>query len=83
MKHLKILGMTLLGYLMSIELAWAHCPGEIEVESFQGVFEILPVTHGCPDGVAIPEIDGSGAILAIGLVAGLVALIREKYFRKQ
>ena len=33
-------------------------------------------------GVAVPEIDGSGAIIAIGLVAGLVALFREKYFRK-
>jgi hypothetical protein len=30
----------------------------------------------------VPEIDGSGAIIAIGLVAGLVALVREKFFRK-
>ena len=29
----------------------------------------------------IPEIDGGAAIVAIGLVAGLVALIREKFFR--
>ena len=30
----------------------------------------------------VPEIDGSGAIVAIGLVVGLVALIREKFFHK-
>ena len=34
-----------------------------------------------PDQV-VPEIDGSGAIVAIGLVVGLVALIREKFFHK-
>ncbi|MDH3387701.1 MAG: hypothetical protein OEN02_07325 [Gammaproteobacteria bacterium] len=32
--------------------------------------------------VIVPEIDGSGAIIAIGLIAGLVALVREKFFRK-
>ena len=30
-------------------------------------------------GVAVPEMDGAGAILAIGLVVGLVALFREKF----
>ena len=30
----------------------------------------------------VPEIDGSGAIIAIGLVAGLVALVREKFYKK-
>ena len=30
----------------------------------------------------VPEMDGSGAIIAIGLVIGLVALIREKFFHK-
>lgn len=35
-----------------------------------------------PPPVAVPEIDGTGAIIAIGLVAGLVALVREKFFRK-
>ena len=34
-----------------------------------------------PDPVVVPEIDGSGAIIAIGLVVGLVALFREKFFR--
>lgn len=34
------------------------------------------------NGIVVPEIDGSGAIIAIGLVAGLVALVREKFFRK-
>ena len=32
--------------------------------------------------VVVPEIDGGGAIIAIGLVAGLVALVRERFFRK-
>jgi hypothetical protein len=31
---------------------------------------------------AVPEMDGTGAIIAIGLVIGLVALIREKFFHK-
>jgi len=35
-----------------------------------------------PQEPAVPEIDGSGAIVAIGLVVGLVALIREKFFHK-
>ena len=30
----------------------------------------------------VPEIDGSGAIIAIGLIGVLVALFREKFFRK-
>ena len=38
-----------------------------------------PVLAG---GKVVPEIDGSGAVIAIGLVAGLVALVREKFFRK-
>ena len=33
-------------------------------------------------GVVVPEIDGGGAVIAIGLVAGLVALVRERFFRK-
>ena len=37
---------------------------------------------GSVNGGVVPEIDGSGAIVAIGLVAGLVALVREKFFRK-
>jgi hypothetical protein len=34
-----------------------------------------------PPGVPVPEIDGTGAFIAIGLLAGLVALVREKFFR--
>jgi hypothetical protein len=40
---------------------------------------------GSPDGLpdpAVPEMDGTGAIIAIGLVIGLVALVREKFFHK-
>jgi hypothetical protein len=35
-----------------------------------------------PPGQVVPEMDGTGAIIAIGLVIGLVALIREKLFHK-
>ena len=38
---------------------------------------------GTPNGeFVIPEIDGAGAIISIGLVIGLVALVREKFFHK-
>ena len=30
----------------------------------------------------IPEVDAAGSIIAIGLVAGLVALLRERFLRK-
>ena len=33
-------------------------------------------------GKVVPEMDGSGAIIAIGLVVGLVALFREKFYKK-
>ena len=46
--------------------------------SMQQVFAATPP----PPQVRVPEIDGSGAIIAIGLLAGLVALFREKFFRK-
>ncbi len=84
MKYLKTMGLGLIGYLMSIQSAWADCHihPDPTPDSFKGLVEILPTVHTCPPGYAIPEIDGSGAILAIGLVAGLVALIRERYFRK-
>ena len=29
----------------------------------------------------VPEIDGAGAIVAIALIAGVVAFVREKFFR--
>ncbi len=32
--------------------------------------------------VAVPEIDGAGAIIGLGLVVGLAALIREKFYRR-
>ena len=43
----------------------------------QQVFAATP-----PPEVDVPEIDGTGAFIAIGLLAGLVALLREKFFRK-
>ena len=43
-----------------------------------GVGSACAETQTCS---AVPEIDGGGAIIAIGLVVGLVALIREKFYR--
>jgi len=36
---------------------------------------------GSVNGGVVPEIDGTGAIIAIGLVVGLVALIRERFHK--
>ena len=36
---------------------------------------------GGDGGHVIPEIDGSAAIIAIGLLAGVVALVRERFFK--
>jgi hypothetical protein len=58
MKGIKIVGMTAVGYLLTMQHALAT-----------------------PD-VRVPEMDGSGAIIAIGLVVGLVALFREKFYNK-
>ena len=44
----------------------------------QQAFAAVPL----PPAVDVPEIDGTGAFIAIGLLAGLVALLREKFFRK-
>ena len=57
MKGLKIVGMTAVGYLLTMQQAFAQ-------------------------PVRVPEMDGSGAIIAIGLVVGLVALFREKFYNK-
>jgi hypothetical protein len=67
MKGVKIAGMTLVGYLLTMQQVFAQvaCP-----ETSNG---------GCP---GVPEMDGSGAIIAIGLVVGLVALFREKFYKK-
>ena len=43
---------------------------------------VQQVLAGQPANGVVPEMDGSGAIIAIGLVVGLVALIREKFFHK-
>ena len=43
------------------------------------LISVQPVLAGAK---VVPEIDGSGAVIAIGLVAGLVALVREKFFYK-
>ena len=69
MKSLKFAVPAIVGFLLSMQQAYAGAPP-------------LPCEINCPNGTAVPEIDGSGAIIAIGLVAGLVALFREKYFRR-
>ena len=67
MKSIRYAGTVAAVYLLTASQAFAsHCPSEV-----------LDCQHP-----AVPEIDGSGAIIAIGLVAGLVALIREKFFRR-
>jgi len=66
MKGIKIVGMTTAGYLLTMQQAFAQAACE-------------PNGHACP---GVPEMDGSGAIIAIGLVVGLVALFREKFYKK-
>jgi hypothetical protein len=46
------------------------------------VFGYLLSTQQVLAAIPVPEIDGSGAIIGIGLLAGVVALFREKFFRK-
>jgi len=60
-------------YMRSLKIAGLTLAGSLL--SIQQAFAGTP-------GAVVPEIDGTGAIIAIGLVAGLVALVREKFFRK-
>jgi hypothetical protein len=53
---------------------------KVTVLSFFGT--MLVIQQASAAGPVVPEIDGSGAIIAIGLVVGLVALIREKFYHK-
>jgi len=66
MKSVKLAVLSLVGMMLTGQQAFAGDPG---------------CPNGC-NGIAVPEMDGSGAIIAIGLVVGLVALIREKFFHK-
>jgi hypothetical protein len=68
MKSIKTMGLIAVSYLLTMQQAFAIDLGCIENP------------QSCAQ--AVPEIDGSGAIIAIGLLAGLVALFRERYFRK-
>lgn len=72
MKIVKTVLAILISGLLTVPQAYAQsaCP---------------PGTTGNPDCIlppSVPEIDGSGTIIAIGLLAGLVALLRERFFRK-
>ena len=53
----------------------------ISLSPLIGLLTLLPSTAHA-NGVAVPEIDGSMATVAIGLTVGIVALIRE-YRRKK
>ena len=55
----------------------------MKVAAFSLVGSMLMIQQayaGLP--VTVPEMDGSGSIIAIGLVIGLVALVREKFYHK-
>ena len=43
---------------------------------------VTTLTESALGSVIVPEIDGSGAMIAFGLVVGMVALIRERRNRK-
>ncbi len=54
----------------------------MKVTALSVVGTLLSVQQVHAGLVLVPEIDGSGAIISIGLVIGLVALLREKFFHK-
>jgi hypothetical protein len=66
MKGIKIVGLSVVGYLLTMQQVFAQVA-------------CVPNGHACP---VVPEIDGSGAIIGIGLAVGLVALIREKFYNE-
>ena len=45
---------------------------------YLAAFALMGFSPAWATPVVVPEIDGSSAVLAIGLTAGLVALIRER-----
>ena len=67
MKNVKVAVFSLVGTLLTVQQALA---GDLPNGQCIGRCD------------SVPEIDGSGAIIAIGLVAGLVALVREKFYNK-
>jgi hypothetical protein len=71
MKIIKAAVLMLAGQLLMIQQVFAQALGD----------ECLP-GQVCNGNHIVPEMDGSGAIIAIGLVVGLVALVREKFYRK-
>ncbi len=61
-------------------LAWGVLASLI---SIQTAIAGGPPVDVCKDCVQrVPEIDGAGALLAVGLMAGLLILVREKFRRK-
>jgi hypothetical protein len=80
MKKVKVGLMGIGFFLMSMQQAYAGSP-----PSDSDFCQLYPDkcfnNGGNGGGTAIPEIDGAGAIIAIGLIAGLVALVREKFYK--
>ena len=76
MSILKITALSLLGYLMTIAQAYAD-----SINDFNCGGSNLCDLQLQTGGTSVPEIDGPGAIMAVGLVIGLVALVREKFYR--
>jgi hypothetical protein len=66
MKIMKVAALSLVGTMLTVQQAFAGATNG---------------DHTYYD-MKVPEMDGTGAIIAIGLVIGLVALIREKFFHK-
>lgn len=64
--------------MKSLKIAGIFVVGQLLTA--QQVFAQVPCEEPC--GTAVPEMDGSGAIIALGLVIGLVAIVRERYFPK-
>ena len=73
MKIVKTIAVTAVLNLLLLQQALADSHGLTTLPPGDG----FPVDSSFD--VAVPEIDGSGAILAMGLVVGLVALFREKF----
>ncbi|MFT5400424.1 MAG: hypothetical protein ACI9LO_003276 [Planctomycetota bacterium] len=77
MKMLKLTTSTLFIYLMVMQQSMA-------TDHPKNVCLTDPSLPGCtlPAFPGVPEINAAGAIIAIGLVIGLSALIREKFLRQ-
>ena len=71
MKSIKVMLLITLGYLLAMQHVLAQAaPGDCSAGTAFDPSCFPP---------SVPAIDGSGAIIAPGLVIGLAALVREKF----